>query len=210
MSYGITAIAVDLKRIEALQSAARSVFRKGKARVVLQQLTTEEAEQFERFDEMLDDVLDPDEPRPAISFEVALTNLVFGRAMNGQFGFLYGYALEMLCLHYGERLPNRHWSGMGSDWGETVQQGLTDAGVDERVISVRHWMYRGAPLKIPAPDDFPSIGYVRAAEVSPALIELQKATADSLNEEVAESVDEVRHWLTTCQVRQCDLVSFYY
>lgn len=125
----------------------------------------------------------------------------------------FGYALEFLCRHFGERLPNREWSAMpsGSRWVETVDRGLAAAGVPENVLRVgRHLMNRGAPIAIPEIEDFPGIGYLKLAEVKTAQEAFGKANlAASKNKEVLPSIQELQGWLQTCADSGRDLVCFY-
>jgi hypothetical protein len=71
-------------------------------------------------------------------------------------------------------------------------------------------MYRGAPVAIPEPDDFPFIGYLKAAEVGPALRALRAADFAELSPEVREAVAELTGWLEACSRGASDLVCFYH
>jgi hypothetical protein len=131
--------------------------------------------------------------------------------MRENYGHKYGYVLEMLCLHFGEYLPNGNFTGMRSSWADTVDLGLARAGVPEEQLRLaHHLMGRGSPIPIPEPADFPFIGYLRGAEVGPALAAVGAANLDTLDPNVRDAINEVRGWLEVCSRSGSDLVCFYY
>ena len=78
---------------------------------------------------------------------------------------------------------------MRSDWFEEVDGALEEVGVAEDTF--RTWnqlAWRGAPIELPPIDDFPAIGYLRAAEIGAVAGELSKV--ESLD---GEHDDEVRY-----------------
>lgn len=155
-----------------------------------------------RFPRHFEDAGEDDE----LTQEAALADLLTGNELNPDYGHLYGYALEMLCWHAGELLTNRCWSAMRSDWFETVDDAISAAGIPYSLIGTI--FFRGAPVKIPRPDDFPTIGYVLNSEIAPAIEALGKPLSGA-DGEIRKSVMEVRLWLATCRERRCDLVTFY-
>ena len=144
MSYGITPVAVVLSRVE--QSFG------GGDESLVRQILDGIASRFEQ------DRTDPeDEDEPTL--EQALHEVISGSPLREDYGHKYGYVLEMLCLHFGEHLPNANFSAMRSSWADSVDLALAKAGVpEERLRMVNHLVYRGAPIPIPEPLDFPSIG----------------------------------------------------
>ena len=100
---------------------------------------------------------------------------------------------------------------MRGEWADAVDRALAVAGVPrERFSLLDHLMYRGAPIPIPVPGDFPFIGYLKAEEVGPALGAVESADVTVLDRGLQEAIAEVRGWLGACAASACDLVCFYY
>jgi hypothetical protein len=126
------------------------------------------------------------------------------------FKFMYGHALQWICLHLGQELPHDQWHDLrGSTWARSLDKALKTVGVPPKTLSVsKHLADRGSPLKqVPKYSDNPSIGYLTAAEVTSALVALRDAKLDVLGEERA-SLEDIRGWLQTCADTQRDLVCF--
>ena len=60
------------------------------------------------------------------------------------------------------------------------------------------------------PRDLPAIGYLKAAEVGPALRAVEAADLGAPDPVVREAVAEVRGWLGSSVRSACDLVCFYH
>lgn len=210
MSYGISPNAVSLTMLERevigqkrkpsfLQSLLGSASPTDK---LMDQIRQEFAYRFEQ-----DEVDEEDEP----SLEEALSQLLTGGQQHEDYGHKYGYALEMVCEHFGERLSNSHWSAMHSDWVDEVEQAMVEVGIDPQVFSVgRHLFYRGSPIVIAPPYDFPSIGYMRVREMPGATQAIDAGNLTAMNEEARDSVLQVRQWLAQCIESDRDLICFYY
>src|SRR5262245_39321736 len=129
MGYTLSPIAVDLGRVTG-------VIRSRNKRLV-GTLAKKFGDEFEEIDES-DAELDDEELEQALTVRDALNQMVMGGEYNEQFGFVYGYALNFLCCHFGELLPNEHWSAMplGTAWAEKVDRGLKAAGVPEKALRV--------------------------------------------------------------------------
>ena len=196
MGYGIMPFAVRLLRVERAFGSRDAA------------LVAEITERFEgRFEDDDRDADDEDEP----TLEMALHEIIEGRPLRDGYGHKYAYVLEMLCWHYGRFLPNAHFSAMHYDWADQVDGELIRAGVPEGTIGLkRHLMHRGAPVAIPEPDDFPFIGFLKAAEVGPALRAVQSADLAAPDPEVRDAVAELRSWLEACGTTARDLVCFYH
>jgi hypothetical protein len=184
MSYGITPVAVRLSQVEQAFGCRDDLLN----RLI--------SEQFDyRFDRDRTDPDDEDEP----TLKQAFNEILDGTPLRRNYGHKYAYILEMLCLHFGAQLPNQNFTAMDSSWADTVDLGLTTAGVpEEQLRMINHVMYRGSPIRIPEPDDFPSIGYLRGAEIGPALGALETANLSSLDSEVRKAIGEVKGWLEVC------------
>jgi hypothetical protein len=206
MGYILTTTAVDLGKV------ADAVGSKNNKRLV-SALVKKFGDEFEQFDEMAAEAREDEDGREALTMQGALTQMVMGEEYNEEFGFMYGYALEYICRHFGKFLPNEEWSAMpsGSDWAETVDRGLEAAGVPESVLRVgNHLMYRGSPIPVPEIEDFPAIGYLKRKEVKAAQKSLGQAKLAVIKDkEVLASIRVLQSWLQTCADSGRDLVCFY-
>ena len=98
---------------------------------------------------------------------------------------------------------------MRSEWGESLNEGMKRAGISEETLGVyRHLMYRGAPLRIPAPYDFPYMGYLKNPEIAPAADALLAAGPSAFDTEIRAAVAQLSGWLDRALVLNSDLVFF--
>jgi hypothetical protein len=125
VSHGITPVAVALSQVERSLGCGDDVL---SARI-----TADFKYRFEQ-DERDDD----DEP----TLEQAVRELIGGKPWRERLGHKYSYALEMLCLDFGEYLSNRNFSGMRSSWIENIDRGLLAVAVDQE--SARRWSLLGS------------------------------------------------------------------
>ena len=206
MSYGITPIAVSLDKVEAAIGNRRPGGLFGLLPSPSTKLLTAIKRKFTyRFDD--DEVDEEDEP----TLEQALVDLVLGNDLNESYCHKYGYALELVCDHFGEMLVNSEWTAMRIEWAETVAEAMGEAGIDASAISVtNHLMFRGSPVSIPPQDDFPSIGFLRRDEIAPAAQAIDAADLSSMDDDVRTSVEQIRLWCSRCTELDCDLICFYY
>lgn len=207
MSYDITPIAVSLEQVQGVIGVERTggFLRRLLGSPTDRLIRTIKRKYAHRLEQ--DEVYDEDEP----SLEKALEDLLAGAELDPAFGHKYAYALELVCDHFGEFLDNSAWSAMRLDWAEHVHEAMTQAGIDENAISLNeHLMFRGPPIPIPAPSDFPSIGFLRRNEIANAASALDAADLSTLDEETRESITQIRSWLERCNELKCDLVCFYY
>src|SRR5687768_15969189 len=102
MSSTITAYAISL---DTLESAIGSND---------EDLLSDIAEQRAGFLESIDDINDEAE----LTCLDALTHLVNGADVNDDYGYLYGYAVEALCMHLGHVLDNVSGISGSADWIE--------------------------------------------------------------------------------------------
>ncbi len=196
MSYGIMPYSVSLAEVERVFGCGDPA--------LLARLMVEFKDDLDN-----DECDEDDEEEPTLA--EALREIIEGEPMRPSYGHKYGYLLEMLCRQYGESLANSEFSSMHSDWIDKVDQGLAHAGIPEETLSLsRHLLYRGSPVAIPEPGDFPFIGYLKSNEIPPALQALETADLTVLEREVKESIDQLRSWLESSQKSQRDLVCFYY
>src|SRR3954451_23532221 len=82
---------------------------------------------------------DDDELSPA----QALDNILAGSPLHG-FGNKYGFALEMICSHFGTVLPNRHTCLIGFRGVQDLDAAIRAAGVPQARFSLLgHLVFRG-------------------------------------------------------------------
>ena len=200
MSYGIMPFSVSIARV---QQAFGS-----RDRALAESLKDTFSQHFEQDADKDEGEDDDDEP---LTLEEALDEIIEGKELRKAQGHQYGTVLEILCWHFGTLLPNEAFSGMRWEWADEIEEALTEAGVPSEVFALQgHLMCRGAPLAIPAPEDFPSIGFLKLAEIGPALQAIESADIASLDPEQQEAVVEITDWLEACIKAQTDLVCFYH
>ena len=207
MSYGVMPFAVKISQIrKAVGSRSKSLLRE-----IREQFEEELAEDRERVDEANED----DEFDPELALEEALRHLIMDEERWDYEGAKYGHGIELMCWFYGEFLPNDHWTGIQFSWAELVNDTLEEIGVPEESFSVfGHLFDRGSPVDIPEIDDFPVIGFVKCDEIPTALAELTDKRFNGIKhdneEEIRDSLVQIREWLETCQRDKSDLICFYY
>lgn len=200
MSYGITPIAVDLAEVR------RAIGSEDEA--LLGELVAEFEDRLAEIEAMSD----PD-AKGQVTTVGALGHLIRGEGpdMSWWVRFKYGYALEMICLHFGEELPNEEWLDMRWEWAERVDEALGRAGVPaDRFRMVFFLMTRGLPVDAPPTDDLPAFGHLLRDEMPAAREALDGADRAALDREEAAAIDQVRRWLESCMAAGRDLVCFYY
>ena len=211
MSYGIIAYAVSLAKVEG--ALGKSNAKRGLLGRIFGPSTGSLVEKIKqksayRFEQDEDD-LDEEDEAQALTLEQALVDLLDGNELHSSYGDKYGYALELLCDHFGECLDSSAWDSMRIDWANEVQEQMEQAGIDENAVSLTdHLMFRGPPIQIP--NDSPSIGFLRSSEIGRAANAINAADLSIVDEEVEESVMQIRAWLRRCGELNCDLVCFYY
>ena len=195
MSYTFHPVAVSVATIKKTCGS--------KDAKLIEKLVKKFGERFPGIDELDED---------AVTMSKAIEDLVMGAKLNEDSGFKYGYALKFLCEHLGKPLPNEFWSDAGWDWVEDVDATLADAGIDKKVFRLDpHLTARSAPVTLPKINDFPAIGYVLAAEIAKILLVLPKSGDDAIeDEEIAQSLGQLREWFEECARTHMDLVSFYH
>lgn len=203
MSYGITPIAVDLKIVQSFVGS--------KNRELIEAIIAESADDAESINEMAADHVDEDDPEDEpLTIAKALTRLGQGEELTGP-AFVYGYALEFVCRHFGEFMDNSKWSGMRLDWFDTVGAALKQAGVSTDVFSTSNLVFRGPPMELPPIDDFPSIGFLRRQEIAAARAALADKKVAAINDpDVRASLMQICKWFDACTASKCDLICFYY
>jgi hypothetical protein len=150
-----------------------------------------------------------------------------GEAPDSRSAHQYGYALERLCAHLGERLDADCWESIHWDVLEAT-------GIEEILTRT------GPPVPLPPIDNFPAIGHLKAADIASMVAKLGdgplKTAAPSgrkprrslrawllglllsrfsrreplTDEDLRELLDAYAGWLRQAAARQKSLVFFYY
>src|SRR5262245_8371876 len=202
MGYSLNPLAVDLKKVAGVIGSRN--------KRLVGTLVKQFGDSFEEIDEMAADFTD-EEDGGATTVRDALTQMVMGQEYNDELGFVYGYALEFICWHFGAILSNESWSAMPSPskWAGKADKALESVGVDEKTLRLSQLMNRGSPVALPLIEDFPGIGYMTLKEIEAAVAAFGEDKLDAVKDEgVREALSEVRAWLWSCEDSREDLVCF--
>lgn len=138
----------------------------------------------------------------------ALRELFFSEEHSGSDGAPFGLALQILCARFGGALSNRYWYPISTSWFDKVGDTLDRLRVD---FDPHDLAFSGSPISLPEIEDFPAIGHFTRAELEPVAHAFAAADLSGIgDEEIAESVTELRGWVRTCVDDDLDLVSFHY
>jgi hypothetical protein len=166
-----------------------------------------------------DEEEEDEEPFRELTTGEALVHMILGGKPDPSQGYKYGYALSILCEHLGKTLDNEFWSSNRFRSLEAIDDVLKRAGVPVKTFRVvKCLIERGAPVKIPEPDDFPSIGYLTRQEIPRILTALDAPKIETAIEREDEyerewfhgAIDELRSWLRAASKAKRDLICFYY
>lgn len=134
-----------------------------------------------------------------IPTSVALRHLVMGEspATDEPSAPKYGFALEALCNHLGERILPDCWGGVS--W-----RALTDSGVEDVL------MRSGPPVPLPDLQGGMTIGHLTVAEVAAELAKIDAGDQPPIeDEDLQELVDEYHGWLRKAAAKKKDVVLIY-
>ncbi|MFD8249679.1 hypothetical protein [Nocardia sp. NPDC059691] len=138
----------------------------------------------------------------------ALRELFFSEEHSGSDGAPYALALQILCARFGGALSNRYWYPISSGWFDKVGDALGGLDID---FDPHDLAFSGSPISLPEIEDFPAVGHFTRAELEPVARAFDTADLSGIgDEEIAESVTELRDWVRTCVDDGLDLVSFHY
>ena len=128
------------------------------------------------------------------SLAKALRELIMGSPSSTRHVFQYGYALELLCRHFGRKLENAGFVEYHSGWLEKV-------GGVSAVLGA------GPPVAIPRSNDFPMIGHATPRD---AIKILATEPTEGNDPEVEEAREVFRWWLEQAVKESKGLVLFEY
>ncbi len=124
-------------------------------------------------------------------FNDIVTELLDGKATHSKYGYKYWYAIKGFVESLGQFLNNSEWYPADADvFWKTKAFKLYD--ID-------------APMKIPSPDDFPTVFVLRAENMTDKLLkELEKELGNG------EQYWQVSGWIQEAKRYKQDLVLFYH
>jgi len=121
--------------------------------------------------------------------------------MRKQHGFQYGYAVEVLCKHFGNRVDKASLTW----FDETLDPLLKRA----KQPSIGKLLRRGqSPISIPKAD-FPEIGTLEPHQQT-VMARALGAIITVDNEDARYVIDELRRWLAAAKKRKHAIVWFVY
>jgi len=132
-----------------------------------------------------------------------------GSGGGGEDGAAYVWALEILCAHFGQKLPNAAVAAADDEWLMRVVDPVFDAWHIGDFVKMKRLVYGSWPVKIPHAES-PRGGSVTAEDVGKALEVMRKGALPRFDREVIQVVGDVRGWLEACAARGAGLVAFYY
>ena len=179
MSYAFHAWALDLEDLRSRCATGST----------LGEVVAASSEAIADFSQSFADEIEAGAP----PLDQALARLLQG---DSGFGWAQAYALELVCRHVGERLPDQGLRGIGWAWVERVDHALQQGG----------WFFRlgvleDPPIRLPRIPDFPMVGHVtrhKLAELS--------ALPNPEDADLAAVFATLRAWSHCGQ----DVVTFYY
>lgn len=201
MGYTVNPVAVDLNEVAGALGS--------KNKRLLSTLVRKFRDEFEGVDESAAEFFEDEGLDDAFTVKDALRQMIMGEPYRPErgLGFVYGHALEYLCHHFGELLPNEWWRTT-SGWPvkEHVDGALAAAKVPAGVLRTSRLVGRGAPVPLPEIEDYPSLGYLRAGEVLAALSALPESVVAAVADpDVRGALAVLRGWLRTCAESGRDL-----
>ena len=179
MSYAFHAWALDLEDLRS-----RCATRSTQAEVV-----AASSEAIADFSQWFAEEIEAGAPR----LDQALARLLQG---DSGYGWAQAYALELICRHVGERLPDQGLSGIRWAWVERVDHALEQGGWSFRLGALED-----PPIRLPPIPDFPMVGLATRQD----LAELG-ALPDPEDADLAAVFATLRAWSRCGR----DVVTFYY
>jgi hypothetical protein len=138
----------------------------------------------------------------------ALRRICMGVANSGD-GTPFVWALEILCAHFGQKLPNASVANADDEWLMRVVDPVFDAWRVGDFVKLKRLVYGNWPIKIPHAE-FPRGGSIDAPDLARALDVIRRGALPKFDREVITVIGEMRGWLEACVARNAGLVAFYY
>ena len=140
--------------------------------------------------------------------EGALRRICMGEPAAGD-GAPYVWALEILCAHFGYKLPNASVANADDEWLLRVVDPVFDGWRVGDFVKLKRLVYGGWPIKIPHAES-PRGGSLEPGEITRGLEVIRRGALPKFDREIIAVIGEVRGWLEACAARNAGLVAFYY
>jgi hypothetical protein len=149
---------------------------------------------------------DPDAPPVG----AVLKDLVYGRPVDGRWGFQWAEAVEAACAALGERLPNTGFSPMRPAYSEELDAAAEQAGIGGAAFGfTRLLLNRGLVLPAPDPKQVDvAAGFMTAAEVRRAARAFARGRYAGLRHEDRYMLGVIRGWFAVCETLDWSLATF--
>lgn len=190
MSNSINVYAVELSRVDAIIGSCD------------QSLIDAIVREHEAFLSSIDDIDSDSE----LTCADAVADLINGESADDAAGYIYGYASEAIYSHLGETLPNICSVVGASEWLDKVDAVLETNGIPVRLNLL---VYRGSPIAIPEPDDYPFIGSWTTEEIAAAKTAFENADMTDSESDMLGILNQVRGWVVVAaKNKDCSIVGF--
>jgi hypothetical protein len=198
MSYGITAYAVDIEKIQRqIGSGDTELAERFAASFPEHRLHVQE-----HINELRGD--------NAVTLADIARQVIMGDPYDERLGSAYRYFFEHLCERNGERLHDHGFMPFsGWDYLRVVDEALESAGLLVPDFSLEGLISSGSPVSLPYAD-FPAIGHRLNADLAAPAELLANAPNTSLpDDEFGMPSYTLFQWLSYPESKGLDLVTFY-
>jgi hypothetical protein len=118
------------------------------------------------------------------------------------------HGFERLCSHLGQQLPNGNISPAPYSYMDEVDNAITQR---EFPLLLSTLMMAGAPVQLPASDDFPCVGHASADDVKSAASWLKTNALVADNDPVLDgALYDISEWVEFASSRGDMLIGFCY
>ena len=199
MSYGITAYAVDIEKLQAQIGSGDA------------ELAQEYAASFPEHRLELQEYVNQLRGDDAVTLADIARQVIMDGPADERLGAPYGYFLEHLCQRTGKRLDDYGFSPFsGWDYLRVVDEAFEAAGLLVPGFSLEGLISSGSPVRLPY-SDFPTVGHRRNADLAAPAKRLASAPNTSLpDDEFGMQAYALFQWLAYPEDEGLDLVTFYY
>ena len=146
----------------------------------------------------------------APTLDRALEELSAGTAAATAHGGQYASAIELLCAHYGELLPNDHVYPIDRAWLRKELDPILQRWNIAHLVGSDRMIGGNWPLPIPAPRDLPLGGTLELDAILHAAHTMRTTPPPELRGNAIPVIGQIRQWLETAVARQLSIVFFYY
>jgi len=158
----------------------------------------------------LEDLWDPedfdDEDPPLAMPPEALEQIVNGQVPEEEWGGEpYYEALAAVYAHLGTDIGELHLSSHDMKHLQEVEDALAGAGA-KAPLSLQALVLRGAPIRVPSAEPFPSLGYLTPEEVAKASTQYDELSLQGVPAGLRSTIEQLGKWLKEAKERGHGLV----